>query len=604
VSKTAETTRNDFGFASRDAPVFFPETENTYSGIISTPISDSMSTTGVILLAGTGSGTGTIGRNRMWVRMARTLADSGILTLRFDYAGVGDSTGDMVGYNLDAPAVEAIRAAFDLLTSRGVEEILLVGTCYGARTALAGSVGDPRITGIHLLAPPVRSNTKGSGGADHLAEHSGSAAIMRKAVTPRTIKRLLMNRGTRIAAARVISIKMGGSKGASARSESQSMERAQGASRGFLSPLRRLLADGVPVHFLFGTDDFYWTEFNLAAEGRLGDDLDTFKDLVDIRTVPGILRGFPSVRVQNLAIESVVDWAQSHVSGRPRRRNTVDEMSIRISQPRDTTEEITYFAETPKMFGVTHVPTGKPRASIVICSSTHAELLKSYRLEVLLARALAERGFAVHRFHYQNEGHSETGDEDLTLPAMIEAGREATRQISDLAGTDNLVYVGVRLGAYPATVLATEAGGTPLILWDPVLDTDRFMKEALRTHAIAAIKGEAKPETIAESLERLDSEGSIEVLGYEMTSAFHSSIKGRKLSDYTPNGSNVLVVPFGKLNQDPLDSAWGTSGIPIARIAPADRAAWWLVENVSLERQQRGESLAARTADWVSSAIS
>jgi pimeloyl-ACP methyl ester carboxylesterase len=593
-----------YGTASTDEPVFFPKDDNTYCGIISMPTSDSMSTTGVVLLAGTGFGTGTIGRNRMWVRMARMLADAGTPTLRFDYAGIGDSSGEMIGYDLDTPAVDALRAAFDLLSSRGIEKILVVGTCFGARTALAGSVNDPRVAGIHLIVPPVGSNKKGAGGIEHLAEHAGSAELAKKAVAPRTLKRLVRSKDARRAAMRFASIKARRFVGAASNTGSRAPDVSPGAASGFGLPLKRLLAAGVPIHILFGMDDFYWTEFKEAAQGRLGEDLDRYEGLVEIQTIPGVLRGFPSVRVQDLAVGSVVDWVSAQVDDGQGRTPEPMEPRTRVDAPEGLSEEITYFGESPRLYGVTHVPHGDARASVVICSSTHAELLKSYRLEVLLARALAHRGFAVHRFHYGGAGHSEADDAVLTLPTMVDASRQAMERIVDISGTDELVFVGVRLGAYPATVMAAESGGTPLILWDPVLDTDRFMKDALRSHAIAAIKGETKPETIKESLARLDTEGSIDLLGYKMRSQFHSSIRGRKLSDYSPDNSNVLIVPFGRLDQEPLRQTWGSRGIQMSTIGAADRAAWWLVEDISKDRQQRGEDLASRTADWVAAAIS
>jgi pimeloyl-ACP methyl ester carboxylesterase len=593
--------RRGFGVASSDEPVYFPSDENTYCGIISIPTSTSgsMSTTGVVLLAGTGPGSGTIGRNRMWVRLARTLADEGTPVLRFDYAGVGDSSGEMIGYDLDTPAVEALQAAFDVLESIGCEDIIVVGTCYGARTALAGSAGDPRVAGIHLMVPPVKSSAKGSAGVEHLAGYASSRTIARKAVEPRTIKRLLKSKGARKAARRFVAVKARKAVGTSTESRSRRIDTTKEASPGFQRPLHQLLVDGVPVHILFGMDDFYWTEFKEAARGRLGEDLQEFSDLIDVKTIPGVLRGFPSMRIQDLAIESVVSWVQERSSGRRSEPVTMADMHTRNGGPEDSSEDVTYFGNAPRLYGVTHLPNGDRRASVVICSSIHAELLKSYRIEVLLARALAAHGFAVHRFHYCGAGNSEAEGDELTLPAMIEAGRQTTERIVGLAGTNKLVFVGIRIGAYPATVLAAESGGAPLILWDPVLDTDRFMKDALRTHAIAAIKGEAKPESVQESLARLDRDGSIDLLGYELRSEFHTSIRGKKLSDYSPQGSRVLVVPFGSLDVEPLAQTWGRRGIEVTNIGKADRAAWWLVEDNTKEQQERGAALASRTADWI-----
>jgi pimeloyl-ACP methyl ester carboxylesterase len=290
--------------------VFYPEPDKTYFGIISTPTVSPMSKTGVILLSGTFGGTTTLGRNRMWLKMARSLADRGFPVLRFDYAGIGDSIGDAVCYALENPAIPELRAGFDLLASRGVEQFVVVGTCYGSRTALAGSVGESRVRGIHLLVPPVRTGTKGVGGAEHLSEYVGTASLAKRALSFRVIRKLFRSKKARLAAGNVLSMKLKSVLGRKNGDLAEAAKPSREAAEGFHRPLRRLLDDGVRVMMLFGTNDFFWTEFEEAKAGRLGKDLKRHDDLIEIETMPGILRGFLSVRVQDESIRSVVDWVE------------------------------------------------------------------------------------------------------------------------------------------------------------------------------------------------------------------------------------------------------------------------------------------------------
>ncbi len=306
------------GAKSSDIPVFYPETDQTYFGIISKPTAEQMRTTGVILLSGTFGGTTTLGRNRMWLKMARALADRGYPVLRFDYAGIGDSSGDATCYALESPAVTELHAGFDLLSSHGVTDFLVVGTCYGSRSALAGSVGEERVRGIHLLVPPVRSGTKGVGGADHLAEYVGTASLAKKVFSKRIMRKLFRSKKAREAAWRVVTQKLRSLVGRRTQpatpDAAEEADDTRGAAVGFQRPLRRLLSDGVSVHFLYGTDDYFWTEFDEARNGRLGEALQQHADLVEVETVPGIVRGFLSVRVQNVAIDSVLDWVERRAS--------------------------------------------------------------------------------------------------------------------------------------------------------------------------------------------------------------------------------------------------------------------------------------------------
>jgi hypothetical protein len=267
------------------------------------------------------------------------------------------------------------------------------------------------------------------------------------------------------------------------------------------------------------------------------------------------------------------------------------------------TEEISYFGEGPQMFSCLHLPNGEVRGGVVICSSTHAELLKAYHLEVLLARSLAASGIAVQRFQYRGDGNSEGSEADLTLPAMEQAAAEARDRLTERVGETTLSFMGVRLGAFPATKLAAESPGGSLLLWDPVLDADVFMRDAIRSHAISALKGEGKPERIEQVLERLQREGSVELLGYEISDVFHSSIAGRKLVDYVPAGSTVLIVPFGSLNVEPLTEVWRAGGVSVSDLQGTGREAWWLDEQATDDKNQRGRVLVKRSAEWMIDAV-
>ena len=312
-------TDQPIGTLSRDLPVFFPEPDKTNFGLLSEPTVLDSKTTGVLLMSGTFGGTTTLGRNRMWLKMARALADRGYPVLRLDYTGLGDSIGDAFCYALETPAVPEAKAAFDLLASRGVTDVLIVATCYGSRGALAGAADDPRVRGLYLLVPPIRSGTKGVGGADHLAEYAGTGELAKRALSKRVIRRLIKDPRARQAAVHVVARKLGMAKGGKVDQASQTEQSAvaaetRDADEGFHRPLRRLLTDGVPVRFLFGEDDFFWTEFQEAREGRLGRELDRFSDLVDIEIVPGVVRGFLSVHVQDIVISTTLDWVERMTS--------------------------------------------------------------------------------------------------------------------------------------------------------------------------------------------------------------------------------------------------------------------------------------------------
>jgi exosortase A-associated hydrolase 1 len=98
-----------------------------------------------------------VGSHRQFALLARSLAAQAIPAMRFDYRGMGDSGGDPrtfedVGLDL--------RAAIDqfIATVPGMDEVVVWGLCDAASAALFYGAGDPRVCGLVLLNPWVRTS--------------------------------------------------------------------------------------------------------------------------------------------------------------------------------------------------------------------------------------------------------------------------------------------------------------------------------------------------------------------------------------------------------------------------------------------------------------
>jgi len=98
------------------------------------------------------------GSHRQFVKLARRLAAGGFATMRFDYRGMGDSTGAARTFEECSPdiaaAIDAVRA-----NCSAVESVVLWGLCDAASAALDywHSARDPRVLAMTLLNPWVRS---------------------------------------------------------------------------------------------------------------------------------------------------------------------------------------------------------------------------------------------------------------------------------------------------------------------------------------------------------------------------------------------------------------------------------------------------------------
>lgn len=117
------------------------------------------------------------GSHRQFTLLARALADQGIAALRFDVRGMGDSEGapgpfENIGADLHA-AINAFIAQVPEL-----REVVLWGLCDGAAAASLHAQRDPRITGLALLNPWVRTE---AGLASATIKHYYRARLFDKA---------------------------------------------------------------------------------------------------------------------------------------------------------------------------------------------------------------------------------------------------------------------------------------------------------------------------------------------------------------------------------------------------------------------------------------
>lgn len=97
-----------------------------------------------------------IGSHRQFVELGRGLAAGGHACLRFDYRGMGDSSGEMRDFRAVG---DDIRAAVDAMLAAcpGLPGVVLWGLCDGASAALMYAPADTRVRGVVAVNPWVRS---------------------------------------------------------------------------------------------------------------------------------------------------------------------------------------------------------------------------------------------------------------------------------------------------------------------------------------------------------------------------------------------------------------------------------------------------------------
>ncbi len=96
-----------------------------------------------------------LGGSRRFVAFARHAAEQNLAVLRFDFAGSGDSEGDLSELTL-ASQLDDLRAAVDAVAELpyiDIDRIGLVGHCLGAVSAVRAAARDPRIGRVVAWAP-------------------------------------------------------------------------------------------------------------------------------------------------------------------------------------------------------------------------------------------------------------------------------------------------------------------------------------------------------------------------------------------------------------------------------------------------------------------
>ena len=132
-----------------ERPLYFGP-GNSLLGIVTMPSEPAPGAPAVVLLnAGL---LHRVGPNRLNVELARSLADAGFVSIRFDMAGVGDSELQVGGMlDIERSRQDVIEAIDGLAAAHGATRFVLVGLCTGAYNAFRAALIDDRVAGCVLL---------------------------------------------------------------------------------------------------------------------------------------------------------------------------------------------------------------------------------------------------------------------------------------------------------------------------------------------------------------------------------------------------------------------------------------------------------------------
>jgi hypothetical protein len=90
-----------------------------------------------------------VGTCRLSVKIARAAASNGILAVRFDFSGIGDSEPRRGALSFEESSIAEIREVMDYLQkTRGISRFVLYGLCSGADASYLTGLVDERVMGM------------------------------------------------------------------------------------------------------------------------------------------------------------------------------------------------------------------------------------------------------------------------------------------------------------------------------------------------------------------------------------------------------------------------------------------------------------------------
>lgn len=275
----------------------------------------------------------------------------------------------------------------------------------------------------------------------------------------------------------------------------------------------------------------------------------------------------------------------------------------------ETRVDVGFFGRgSSRLFGSVISSPEEPLGGVVICPPLHADFSKNYRNEVLLGQALARQGFAVLRFHYRGQGHSDGDPRSVSLESLTKDAVAAVDFLRSRIGVERLGLVGCRLGAFIAAAAAASLDGAPVSLWEPVVDPGRYLRDAIRARLIGDLRGRETERASADALmEQLHREGFVDIHGYPIHLGLVQSMEGKMLpTELGDNQRPILLVEISRgrdLRREyaSLVDEWSSKGLPVEVLRIAGEVGWWF-RGGHQEREdvnRLGVEALGVTVDWM-----
>jgi len=199
-----------------------------------------------------------------------------------------------------------------------------------------------------------------------------------------------------------------------------------------------------------------------------------------------------------------------------------------------------------RLFGIHSLrgPGTGAKLGVVLCNPFGREAIRAHRLYRVMADRLSRSGCDVMRFDYFGTGDSAGEDGEVDLEGFALDLGAAHRELMERAGTAQVCWLGMRLGAMVAQRAreSQPAGLARTIFWDPVFDGRDYLDLLRRRHlecqtAVEDRVGEIAPVFRESSRVYLD-----EAIGFPIPRGFCDQVREHRLAALAPGPDRVNVV--------------------------------------------------------------
>lgn len=219
-----------------------------------------------------------------------------------------------------------------------------------------------------------------------------------------------------------------------------------------------------------------------------------------------------------------------------------------------------------RLFGIFHEPAGDGRNDLgwVFCHPFAEEKLWAHRVYVNMAREFARQGMSVLRFDYRGYGDSDGLFEQSTLAGQVADIQAAIDVLRDREPQlRHIGLLGLRYGATLALLAGAENQSVDhLILWDPVVSTEQYLQDQLRSNLTTQMVLHGKVVTNRDALVAGIRSGEfVNIDGYDLGNPFYDEFcAAQPLEAARRFAGRTQIVEIARASQAPRPDVQALAG--------------------------------------------